>query len=142
MVAACGGDPAAAVVPLSRAEVAGVAALAALCPSAVAMTLPKSVLSASVSSTSAALGVLDEAAALVAARGRVLPRVCADGPVVFCAEDVLPSALPGWPPPLAAPVPWAEPPLLPEPASLAWLAALLPFGLSAAGPAAGPGARA
>jgi hypothetical protein len=48
------------------------------------MTLPKSVPgSASESGASAALGVLEETAALVLTLGRALPRVCAEGPVAF-----------------------------------------------------------
>jgi hypothetical protein len=108
------------------------------------MTLPKSVLgSVSVSGASAAVGLLEATAALVLAPARVLPRVCADGWVVFWAEEVplLLLPLPDWPLPLAAPVPGVEPLLLPELASLAWLAARLVFGLSATLAAEEPAAR-
>ena len=106
------------------------------------MTLPKSVLdSAPESAASAVPGVLAEFAALALARARVLPRVCADGPLVFCAVEVLLLPLPDWPLPLAAPVPWAEPLPLFEPVSLAGLAAALAFGSSATVPADGAAAR-
>ena len=117
--------------------------MAALRPSAVAMTLPKSVLdSEPVSGASAAPEVLAVVAALLLARVRVLPTVCADGPVVFGAEEGLPAPLPDWLLPLAVPVPGAEPLLSPELASLAWFAAPLVPGLSATWPEDGPGARA
>jgi hypothetical protein len=107
------------------------------------MILPKSVLESAAGSTaSATAGVAGKAAALVLARARALPRVCADGPAVFCAVVGVLPPLADWLSPLAALPAAGAPPELVELASPSWLAALCAFASSVTFPGAAAGVRA
>jgi len=91
--------------------------------------VPKSVLESGAASGVSALGVVLAAApALVRARVRLPPRVCADGPLAFWAEDdALPPALADGPPLPGVLPAGGEPPVLLELPSLGGLAVLVVY---------------